>query len=185
MPRESLETLATKVRISTYTRRAGGVRTLVYPFPQGGERLRALRVERAYDREEQEGRMLNKNSALGRRPLWILTSYQHNQMQPLTLDPDGDGGFLPVFSFEEEAQAFLQLLGEEGKGTGWRIRETTAGELISVLLGLCAQVKRVALDPLPLSCGGAVLPFMSVKRNHFVQDLMEEGRRRTGKLLPV
>jgi hypothetical protein len=62
--------------------------------------------------------MPNKSSALGRRPLWILTSYKHNQMQPLTLDPNGDGGFLPVFSFEEEAQAFLELLGEEGKGTG-------------------------------------------------------------------
>ena len=130
--------------------------------------------------------MLNKNSALGRRPLWILTSYQHNQMQPLTLDPYGDGGFLPVFSFEEEADAFLQLLrDEEGKERGWRIRETTAGELISALLALCAQVKRVALDPLPLSCGGAVLPVISVKRNHFMQDLMEEGRRMTGELLPV
>ena len=62
---------------------------------------------------------------------------------------------------------------------------TTAGGLISVLLVLCAQVKRVALDPLPLSCGSAVLPFISVKRNHFVQDLMEEGRRMTGKLLPA
>jgi len=129
--------------------------------------------------------MLNRNSALGRRPLWILTSDQHNQVQPLTLDPDGDGGFLPVFSFEEEAQAFLQLLGEEEKGTGWRIRETTAGELISVLLALCAQVKRVALDPLPLSCGGAVLAFISVKREHFVQHLMGESRRMTGELLPV
>ena len=126
-----------------------------------------------------------KNSALGRRPLWILTSYQHNQMNPLTLDPDGDGGFLPVFSFEEEAQAFLELLGEEGKGTGWRIRETTAGELISVLLALCAQVKRVALDPLPLSCGGAVLAFISIKRDHFVQHLMGQSRRMTGELLPV
>jgi hypothetical protein len=129
--------------------------------------------------------MLNKNSALGRRPLWILTSYQHNQMNPLTLDPDGDGGFLPVFSFEEEAQAFLQLLGDEGKGAGWRIRETTAGELISVLLALCAQVKGVALDPVPLPCGTAVLPFISVKRNHFMQDLLDEGRRMTGELLPV
>src|SRR5215208_7212820 len=100
--------------------------------------------------------MLNKSSALGRRPLWILTSYQHNQRQPLTLDPDGDGGFLPVFSFEEEAQAFLQLLGEEGKGTGWRIRETTAGELISVLLGRCEQVRRVTRGPRPLSSGSAV-----------------------------
>ena len=129
--------------------------------------------------------MPNKSSALGRRPLWILTSYKHNQMNPLTLDPNGDGGFLPVFSFEEEAQAFLELLGEEEKELGWRIRETSPGELISVLLALCAQVKRIALDPLPLSCGEAVLPFISVKRNHFVQDLMEEGRRMTGKLLPV
>jgi hypothetical protein len=129
--------------------------------------------------------MPNKSSVLGRRPLWILTSYKHNQMNPLTLDPNGDGGFLPVFSFEEEAQAFLKLLGEEEKELGWRIRETTPGELISVLLALCAQVKRIALDPLPLSCGEAVLPFMSVKRNHFVQDLMEEGRRMTGELLPA
>ena len=106
-------------------------------------------------------------------------------MEPLTLDADGDGGFLPVFSFEEEAQTFLELLGEEGKGTRWRIRETSPGELISVLLALCAQVKRVALDPLPLSCGKAILPFISVKRNHFVQDLMGEGRRMTGELLPL
>jgi hypothetical protein len=129
--------------------------------------------------------MPNKGSALGRRPLWILTSYKHNQMNPLTLDPNGDGGFLPVFSFQEEAQAFLKLLGEEEKELGWRIRETTPGELISVLLALCAQVKRIALDPLPLSCGEAVLPFMSVKWNHFVQDLMGEGRRMTGELLPA
>jgi hypothetical protein len=129
--------------------------------------------------------MLNKSSALGRRPLWILTRYRHNHMEPLTLDADGEGGFLPVFSFEEEAQAFLELLGEEGKGTRWRIRETSPEELISVLLALCAQVKRVALDPLPLSCGKAVLPFISVKRNHFVQDLMGEGRRMTGELLPL
>ena len=129
--------------------------------------------------------MLNKNSALGRRPLWILTSYQHNQMQPLTIDPHGDGGFLPVFSFKEEAQAFLELLGDDEKERGWRIRETTAGELISVLLALCAQVKQVALDPLPLSCGSAVLPFISVKRIHFVQDLMGEDRGVTGELLPA
>src|SRR5215212_7504553 len=38
---QSIETIETTVRISTYTRRAGGVRTLGYPFPQGGERLSA------------------------------------------------------------------------------------------------------------------------------------------------
>jgi len=71
-------------------------------------------------------------------------------MNPLTVDEDGDGGFLPVFSFKEEAETFLRLLGAEGK-TGWcRSRETTAGELVSVLQALCAQVWGVALDPLPL-----------------------------------
>ena len=129
--------------------------------------------------------MLNKRGALGQRALWILTSYQHKQIEPLTLDPDRDGGFLPVFSFKEEADAFLELLGEEGKERGWRIRETTAGELISVLLASCAQVKRVALDPLPLSCGKAVLPFISIKRNHFVKDLIGEGREAAGELVPA
>jgi len=27
----------------------------------------------------------------------------------LTIDPNGDGGFLAVFSFEEEAETFLRL----------------------------------------------------------------------------
>ena len=129
--------------------------------------------------------MLNKRGALGQRALWILTSYQHNQIESLTIDPDREGGFLPVFSFEEEADAFLELLGEEGKERGWRSRETSPGELISVLLASCAQVKQVALDPLPLSCGKAVLPFISVKRNHFVQDLIGEGREAAGELLPA
>jgi len=128
--------------------------------------------------------MLNKRrGALGQRALWILTSYQHNQMEPLTIDPDRDGGFLPVFSFEEEADAFLELLGEEGKERGWRSRETSPGELISVLLASCAQVKQVALDPLPLSCGKAVLPFISLQRKHFVKDLIGEGREAAGELL--
>ena len=127
--------------------------------------------------------MLKRSGALGQRPLWILITYQHNQIEPLTIDPNGDGGFLPVFSFEEEAQAFLELLGEEGKERGWRSRETMAGELISVLLAPCAQVKRVALDPLPLSCGEAVLPFISLKRNHFVKELMREGRGLAGEFL--
>ena len=47
---------------------------------------------------------------LMRRPLWIITSCQDNYMDVLTSDPDGDGEFLAVFSFEEEAKAYLGLL---------------------------------------------------------------------------
>src|SRR5918994_371804 len=35
-------------------------------------------------------------------------------------------------------------LGFEASGDGWRIRETRAGELVSVLLGCCAHVGRVS-----------------------------------------
>jgi hypothetical protein len=84
--------------------------------------------------------MPNRRGCFGRRPLWIIASYQHNQMNPLTVDEDGEGGLLPVFSFKEEAETFLRLLGAEGKTEWWRSRETTAGELVSVLQALCAQV---------------------------------------------
>jgi hypothetical protein len=113
----------------------------------------------------------NKGRDLGRRPLWTITSYQHNQMNPLTVDPDGDGGLLPVFSFEEEAETYLRLLGDDEK-TGWWSRETTAGELISLLLAPCMRVRGVALDPLPLSFGRVMLPLVSVERDRFVQELM-------------
>ena len=129
--------------------------------------------------------MPNKARGLGRRPLWIIASYQHNQINALTVDPDGDGGLLPVFSFEEEAETFLLLLRDYGKKTRWWSRETTAGELISMLLAPCAEVKRVALDPLPLSFGKVMLPLVSVNRDRFVQDMLGESRRLPGELEPV
>ena len=129
--------------------------------------------------------MLNKSRALMRRPLWIITSYQDNRMEVLTIDPDVEGGFLAVFSFEEEAEAFLCLLGdEEEKGKEWQSEQTKAGELVSILLGPCAEVKRVALDPLPLPLGRAMLPLVSVNRDTFLQYPSEDCRGMTEKLAP-
>jgi hypothetical protein len=90
---------------------------------------------------------------LARRPLWVITCYRNNRTEVLTIDPDGDGGSLPVFSFEEEAKTFLGLSENDQEGRRWRARETTAGELVSVLLAPCAGVGQVALDPLPLALG--------------------------------
>ncbi len=64
-------------------------------------------------------------------------------------------------------------------------RETTAGELISVLLAPCAEVQQVALDPLPLSLGKAMSPFFSVARKRFVEDLLMGDRRELTGELPV
>ena len=118
-----------------------------------------------------------------RRPLWIITTNQNNRMEVLTIDPDVEAGFLAIFSFEEEAQAFLGLLGDEEKKKRWQSEQTKAGELVSVLLGpSCAEVKRVALDPLPLPQGRAMLPLVSVNRETFLQYLSEEGRGMAAEL---
>jgi hypothetical protein len=126
--------------------------------------------------------MSSRSRGLSRRPLWILQSYQNNRMDVLTIDPDSDGGFLAVFSFKEEAEAFLSLLEDDQKGD-WQGRQTSTGELVSVLLGPCAGVRRVALDPLPLSCWGVTLPLVSVDKERFVQELLEEFRGLTGELV--
>ena len=131
-----------------------------------------------------KGRMPNKSGSLEHRPLWIIASLQAGRLDVLTVDPDGDGGYLPVFSFEEEAETFLRLSGDDGK-SGWWSREATSGELVSVLLAPCAEVKQVALDPLPLSFGGAMVPFVSVKRERFVQDLMGGPRWVVGEPVPA
>ncbi len=126
--------------------------------------------------------MPNKSCTLMRRPLWIITSCENNRMDALTLSPDPDGGFLAIFSYEEEAEAFLCLLGDDEKKKGWHSEQTTAEGLVSVLLGPCANVKGVALDPLPLELSREMLPMVSMSRDLFLQYLLEERRRVAGEL---
>jgi hypothetical protein len=60
-----------------------------------------------------------KNSrALGRRPLWLITTYRNNRIDPLTIDPGGAGESLAVFSFKEEAETFLRLWEEDVEKRG-------------------------------------------------------------------
>ena len=82
---------------------------------------------------------------------------------------------LPVFSFEEEAEMFLHLGGYED--SGWRARESCAGELISVLLGPCLDVEGVALDPLPEMLEDGTIGLVEVGRRRFVGQLLEKGER--------
>ena len=84
---------------------------------------------------------------------------------------------LPVFSFEDEARMFLEL----GASGGWRVRETTAGELTSVLCGICANVDRVVLDPILLP-GPLIEGFnglLSMEREAFVGSLLNPQRFRS------
>ena len=118
-----------------------------------------------------------KYRGLTQSSLWILASYEASRLDVLTIDTEGEGEFLPVFSFEEEAETFLRLSADTGKKAGWWIRKAAAGELVSLLLAPCAQVKRVALDPLPLSFGRGMFPLFCVARERFVEDLLQVGKR--------
>ena len=50
---------------------------------------------------------------------------------------------MPVFGTAGAARGFLRRAGPGG----WRVRESTAGELVSLLSGCLPRVDRVALDP--------------------------------------
>jgi len=91
-------------------------------------------------------------------------------MEVLTIDAGGET-VLPVFSLQEEGEFFLRL---EVTEAGWWLRETTTGELVSLLLGLCARVDKVALDPLPGLGNREIIGLMSTGRRNFVRHLMGE-----------
>jgi hypothetical protein len=91
-------------------------------------------------------------------------------MEVLTIDAGGET-VLPVFSFREEVELFLRL---QANGADWWPRETTTGELASLLLGLCARVDKVALDPLPSLGERESIGLLSTGRRRFMRYLMGE-----------
>ena len=87
----------------------------------------------------------------------------------LTVDLDGTGQALPVFSFEEEAEMFLWLQTSED---GRELRETTPEQLVSILYGHCADVGRVMLDPLPEIGARMQNSLLGLDRNDFVESVL-------------
>ena len=85
-----------------------------------------------------------------RRPRWwLIAKTENGRVEFLTITArDEDGGkILPLFGHEEEAKMFLHLGGYGDDG--WSARESSSGELVSVLCGSCSGVEGVSLDPLP------------------------------------
>jgi hypothetical protein len=104
------------------------------------------------------------------RAFWLIATRAHGGMEVLTIDAGGET-VLPVFSFQEEGELFLRL---EATEAGWWPRETTTGELVSLLLGLCSGVDKVALDPLPGLGEREIADLLSTDRRRFVRHLMGE-----------
>ena len=113
--------------------------------------------------------MVDGKSRAPRRLLWLIANHENGRIDVFTLRPDDDREVLPVFSFKEEAETFLRLGETE---TAWRARETTAGELISLLYGPCARVNRVALDPVPVVDGEMGFDLAGWGRRAFLRDFM-------------
>ena len=113
--------------------------------------------------------MVPKNSA-ARRSFWLIATRAHGRMEVLTIAAGGET-VLPIFSFQEEVELFLRL---EAKGADWWPRETSTGELVSLLLGLCSGVDKVALGPLPGLGEREIADLLSTDRRHFVRHLMGE-----------
>jgi hypothetical protein len=110
---------------------------------------------------------------LGRAPrrqpgsaYWLIAKNDNGRLEVLTTSLAAGEEALPVFSYEQEAEMFLGLW--EAGFDGWRVRESTAGELISVLYGPCASVECVTLDPLPEMLVERTVRLVSLSRERFV-----------------
>ena len=137
--------------------------------------MRAARVDGASTRKgaETAGGAARRS---GTQRYWVIAKDAKDakdgfgQLELLTVDLDGTGEALPVFSFEEEAEMFLWLqTTEEGR----EVRETTPEQLVSILCGPCAHVGRVMLDPLPEIGASMQTSLLGMDRNDFVESVME------------
>ena len=98
---------------------------------------------------------------------WLIAKFENGRIEVLTLNRDGDE-MLPVFGHEEEAEMYLQF---GGLSDDWWISESDAGELTSVLYGSCADVKEVALDPLPAMVDERTVGLVSLARERFIESI--------------
>lgn len=97
---------------------------------------------------------------MGNKPLWLVVRHSCSGIEVLTTD-----NHLPVFSFRDEAEIFLHF---EDAGDSLHARETSRGELVSILYGPCREVEHISLDPLP-----KIVKAMSLSRKAFVKALLE------------
>jgi hypothetical protein len=109
------------------------------------------------------------------RPHWLIAKHGVSGMDVLTVDLGGSAEALAVFRFEEETRMFLDFR-PGASGEGWRTRQTSPGELASVLYGPCADAKRVALDPLPeMVDKDKSIGLLAMDRDDFLKVLLGEG----------
>ena len=101
---------------------------------------------------------------------WLIVAREGFRMRVCTVQGEDA---MPVFTREREAASFLRAAGLEG---GWRARETSLGELVSLLLGPYAGVSRIVLDPPTGGDAGSPEGPADMERRDFVDYLMRDSR---------
>ena len=101
---------------------------------------------------------------------YLIARLENNRLKVFTLAAGPRGAALPIFGTGRAAHEFLR---RGGLGGGWRVRESTAGELISLLMGHLANVERIVVDPCPGVGVSDARPDGTSKRD-FIAALMGE-----------
>ena len=87
----------------------------------------------------------------------VVTRDGDKGLEVLRVSLRGKGDALPVFSSGWAARGYLFA---EAPGGGWYVKTCAPGELISLLVGPCAGVEWVMLDPRPGRHAGEVANLM-------------------------
>lgn len=104
---------------------------------------------------------------------WLIVKNDAPRTEALTVGLGGGRRTLPVFSFPDEAGLFLSLGGFARDG--WRVNESTSGELLSALAEDLTEVGYVALDPLPEMVHvmfGTTISLVTLSRQRFIHRLV-------------
>ena len=113
--------------------------------------------------------------AAGRRALhptlvqYAIAQYGNKGLRLLSVPLGFREEALLVFSSWEAAQSFLLSDASQGE---WHVRECSAGELVSLLLGLYKDLGWVLLDPLPAHLVPGEIPTNLARRENFVNYLL-------------
>jgi len=109
-----------------------------------------------------------------RRSLWVVAKCRSCEIGVLTLHLDTGEEVLPVFSSREAAVAFLHYLpwwhfsGGQKIGSEWFARESSTGELISLLCGPCKSVDQLVLDLRPETAPEGLSVDLFIGRKEFI-----------------
>jgi hypothetical protein len=102
---------------------------------------------------------------------YLIARHENNRLELLTLTATYRGEAPPIFGTERAARDFLR---GGDFGGGWQVRESTAGELVSLLLGQLAGVDHVALDLRPGHVAPGAAELQSTSKKEFIDVLMGE-----------